>query len=71
MVKQANNYEKQWQTFLGIKETMQKFLGSRDFELKTYKPTSGFMNGEQGIMDPSGRGSQVDRKASFLQRNMT
>ena len=29
------------------------------------------MNGEQGIMDLSGRGSQVDRKASFLQRNMT
>ena len=36
MVKQGNNYEKQWQTFLGIKGTMQKFLGSRDFELKTY-----------------------------------
>jgi len=36
MVKQANNYEEQWQTFLGIKGTMQKFLGSRDFELKTY-----------------------------------
>ena len=60
-MKQANNYyEKQWQTFLGNKGTMQKFLGSRDF---------GFMNGEQGIMDPSGRGSQVDHKASFLQRN--
>ena len=32
----ANKYGEQWQTLLGIKGTVQEFLGSRETELKTF-----------------------------------
>ena len=56
--------------FWGSREQCKSFWDQGILSLK-HNSQQYFINGEQGIMDLSGRGSQVDRKASFLQRYMT
>jgi len=48
-VKQANKYVEKLLTYLGIKGTEQKFLGSKDPERRAFQGTSCFINREQGI----------------------